>query len=56
MAEFTAIVDWFFQVWERFYYFISEQHPIVQMRVFLPLALLVVSLFISFIGKNERRP
>lgn len=56
MKEFTTIIEWFFSLWQRFYYFIIQQHPIFQMRVFLPAALLVVSLFISFVGKNERSP
>lgn len=56
MEEFYQIVDWIFNAWTTFYNFLTGQHPIVQMKVFLPIALLVVSLFISFIGKNERRP
>lgn len=56
MVEFIAVLEWFFSLWQRFYYFITEQHPIFQMKVFLPAALLVVSLFISFVGKNERSP
>lgn len=56
MEEFVIIIDWIFGLWERFYYFITAQHPIIQMKVFLPIALLVVSLIISFVGKNERSP
>lgn len=56
MEEFITVVDWIFSLWERFYYFIVEQHPVIQMRFFLPVALLVVSLFIGFVSKSERSP
>lgn len=56
MEVFEQAVVWIFSLWERFYFFITEQHPIVQMKVFAPVALLVVSIFISFVGKNERSP
>lgn len=56
MDVFMEAIDWIFYLWERFYYFIIEQHPIVQMKFFMPVALLVVSIFISFVGKNERSP
>lgn len=54
MDEFYQVVDWFFSSIQRIYNFFVNQHPIVQMRVFLPMALLVVGLFISFIKGNER--
>ena len=56
MQEFQQIVDWFFGTWKMFYdYFTgSDIHPIFQMKIFLPLALLVVGLFISFVRNNER--
>ena len=54
MAEFQMVLDWFFGSITTIYNFFKEQHPIVQMRVFLPLALLVVGLFISFVKKDER--
>lgn len=54
MEEFLLVIDFFFYIWERAYDFFTEQHPIVQMVVFLPAALLVINLFIGFLGRNER--
>lgn len=54
MEEFQSIIDWFFDSWLRIYNFFIESHPIVQMKVFLPLALLVVGIFVSFVKRDER--
>ena len=54
MNEFYQVVDWFFESIQSMYYFFVNQHPIVQMRVFLPIALLVVGLFLSFVKGKER--
>lgn len=46
MDEIRLFIDWLLTLFKRFYDFFSQQHPIVQARVFLPLAVMVISLFI----------
>lgn len=54
MTEFQIIVgkmvEWFVMIFD----WAKQQHPIFQGIIFMPLAILVASIFFGFIGHNER--
>lgn len=49
MEEIKLFIDWLMSSFMMLYNFFSQQHPIVQACVFMPLAVIVINLFIFFI-------
>lgn len=48
MFEIRLFIDWLMISFTSLWNFFTEQHPIVQAVVFLPLAVMIFSLFIKF--------
>ena len=49
MEDINTFITWLMNSFKRIYDFVTQQHPIVQARVFMPIAVLVVGLFFTFI-------
>lgn len=49
MEEFKMTVDWVIWFFMRWYNFFMLQPPVIQIAVFMPLALLVLSLFLGVV-------
>lgn len=49
MEEFNLLFDWVMNAFIKLHNFFKVQHPIIQACVYMPLALLVLSLFISVV-------
>lgn len=47
MEEMILIIDWFMEFFFEAYNFFIKQHPIIQACVFMPLASLVIGIFIA---------
>lgn len=47
MEDVRLFIDWLMNSFGQLFSFFSEQHPVVQAVVFLPLAGLVLSLFLG---------
>lgn len=48
MEEIRLFIDWLMTSFKQLYVFFSQQHPIVQACVFMPLEVIVIKLFIYF--------
>lgn len=48
MEDVRLFIDWLMGSFTDLWNFIVQQHPIVQACVFLPLATMIIKLFISF--------
>lgn len=55
MAEFNLVFDWIMMAFLKLHYFFKEQHPVIQACVYMPLALLVLSLFIGVVKFTRGR-
>lgn len=49
MEEVKLFIDWLMTCFKSLYDFFSRQHPIVQARVFMPLAMIVIALIFLLI-------
>lgn len=55
MEEFNKIIDWFFSAILTLHNFFKVQHPVIQACVYMPLALLVLTLFIGVVKFSRGR-
>lgn len=49
MEDINLFINWLMTSFKSLYDFFSQQHPIVQARVFMPVAVLVIGLFFLFV-------
>lgn len=49
MEEFNLLFDWVMNAFIKLHNFFKVQHPVIQACVYMPLALLVLNLFISVV-------
>ena len=55
MEEFNLLFDWVMNAFLMFHNFFKVQHPVIQACVYMPLALLVLSLFIGVVKFSRGR-
>lgn len=55
MEEFNLLFDWVMDAFLMFHNFFKVQHPVIQACVYMPLALLVLSLFIGVVKFSRGR-
>lgn len=55
MEELKLLIDWIVNAFLTIYNFFKVQHPIVQACVFMPLAVLVINLFIGVVNFAKGR-
>lgn len=51
MEDINLFIDWMMSIFMTLHNFFSKQHPIIQARVYLPIAVIVILLFIN-VAKN----